>query len=89
MGNAENSGESVHNDRDGRQQVTSEQRIRLVISRFPLGYARILCRIDGQQGKTGCPEIKCGSTGEGLETVCETRHTRASFTRSPSGLEDG
>ena len=38
MRNAENSGESVRNDRDGRQQVTSEQRIRLVIPRFPLGY---------------------------------------------------
>jgi hypothetical protein len=38
MGNAENSGESVHNDRDGRQQGTSEQRIRLVIPRFPVGH---------------------------------------------------
>ena len=25
----------------------------------------------------------------GLETVCETRRTRASFTRDPSGFEDG
>ena len=35
MGNPKNSGESVHNDRDGRQR-----------------------RLDGQQGKTDCPEIK-------------------------------
>ena len=27
-----------------------------------LGGARILCTVDGQQGKTGCPEIKWGST---------------------------
>jgi hypothetical protein len=26
---------------------------------------------------------------EGLETVCETRRTKASFTRSPGGFEDG
>ena len=30
-------GKSVHNDRDRRQQGTSEQRIRLVIPRLPLG----------------------------------------------------
>ena len=35
MGNTKNSGESVHDDRDGRQR-----------------------RMDSQQGKTGCPEIK-------------------------------
>jgi hypothetical protein len=38
MGYAENSGESVYIDRDGRQKGTSEQRIRLVIPRLPLGY---------------------------------------------------
>jgi len=38
MGNTENSGEPVHNDRDGRQQGTSEQRIRPVIPRFSLGH---------------------------------------------------
>jgi hypothetical protein len=38
MGNAGNSAKSVHNDRDGRQQGISEQRIRLVVSRLPLGY---------------------------------------------------
>jgi len=36
MGNAKHSGKSVHNDRDGRQQGISEQRIRLVILRLPL-----------------------------------------------------
>src|SRR5882672_8340012 len=29
------------------------------------------------------------SVCEELETVCETRRTRASFTRGPGGLEDG
>jgi hypothetical protein len=38
MGNAENSGKSVHNDRDERQQGTSEQRIRLVIPGLPVGH---------------------------------------------------
>jgi hypothetical protein len=38
MGNAKNSGESVYIDRDGRQQGTSEQRIRLVIPRLSLGH---------------------------------------------------
>ena len=38
MGYAENSGESVYIDRDGRQKGTSEQRIRLVIPRLPLGH---------------------------------------------------
>jgi hypothetical protein len=44
MENAKNSRESVHNDRDGRQQGTSEQRTRLVIPRLP--QARIIheCR---------------------------------------------
>ena len=31
-------GKSAHNNRDGRQQRTSEQRIRLVIPRLPLGH---------------------------------------------------
>jgi hypothetical protein len=38
MGNAEHSGTSVQKDRDGRQLETSEQRIRLVILRLPLGH---------------------------------------------------
>ena len=44
MGNAKHSGASVHHDCDGRQQGTSEQRIRLVIPRLP--QARIIheCR---------------------------------------------
>jgi len=46
MGYAENSGESVYIDRDGRQKGTSEQRIRLVIPRLP--QARIIheCRCE-------------------------------------------
>ena len=36
MGDAENSGESVHSDRDGVQQGTPEQRIKLVKPRVPL-----------------------------------------------------
>jgi hypothetical protein len=38
MGNAENSGKSVHNDRAGRQQEISKQRTRLVLLKLPLGY---------------------------------------------------
>ena len=38
MVNAGNSAESVHNDRDGREQGTSEQRIRPVVLRLPLGH---------------------------------------------------
>ena len=38
MGNAKHSGKSVHNDRDGRRQGTSEQRIRLMIPRLSLGH---------------------------------------------------
>jgi hypothetical protein len=38
MGNAGNSAKSVHNDRDGRQQGTFEQRIRLVVPGLPLGH---------------------------------------------------
>jgi hypothetical protein len=38
MGNAGNSAKSVHNDRDGRQQETFEQRVKLVALRFPLGH---------------------------------------------------
>jgi len=38
MGTAGNSAKSVHNDRDGRQQKISEQRIRLVVLRLPLGH---------------------------------------------------
>jgi hypothetical protein len=38
MENAGHSEESGHNDRDRRQQEISEQRIRLVIPRLPLGH---------------------------------------------------
>jgi hypothetical protein len=38
MGTAGKSGESVHNDREERQQGTSEERIRLVVLRLPLGH---------------------------------------------------
>ena len=54
---------SVHNDRDGRQQETFELRTKLVVLRS-LAWARILLdakilyKMDGEQGKTGCPEIK-------------------------------
>jgi len=37
-GDTGHSGKSVHNDRDERQQGTSEQRIKLVLPRLPLGY---------------------------------------------------
>jgi len=38
MGTAGNSTKSVQNDREERLQGTSEERIRLVIPRFPLGH---------------------------------------------------
>lgn len=64
MGNAENSGESVHNNRDGRQQGTSEQRIRLVMPRLApwtriLENPRILCRrMDSQQEKQTVQKLR-------------------------------
>src|SRR5713226_7171489 len=82
MGNAGNSAKSVHNDRDGRQQGTSEQRTRLVLLRLPLGHAiledaQILCRMEGQQGKTGCPEIKWGSTVKPIRKMLFSEVTTA------------
>jgi hypothetical protein len=38
MGSMENSVKSIHNDRDGRPQETSKQRIMLVVLRLPLGH---------------------------------------------------
>ena len=38
MGTAGKSAKSVHNDREERQQGTSEERIRLVVLRLPLGH---------------------------------------------------
>ena len=38
MENAKHSGAPVYHDHDGRQQGTSEQRIRLMIPRLPLGH---------------------------------------------------
>jgi hypothetical protein len=38
IGTAGISAKSVHNDRDGRQQKISEQRIRLVVRRLSLGH---------------------------------------------------
>jgi hypothetical protein len=66
MGNTGNSGKSVHNDRDRRHQGTSEQRIRLVIPRPPLGRESSKTPEFSAEWmvtrKTGCPEIKWGST---------------------------
>jgi hypothetical protein len=38
MGNVGDSAKSVHNDRNGRQQGTSEERIRLVVPRLLIGH---------------------------------------------------
>ena len=45
--------------------------------------------MNGQQGKTGYPEIKWGSSLRRVGNGLRNRRTRVSFARGPGGLEDG